>query len=101
MALFSKEYRYLMAGLGIGYGAGLATPHLLPVVPGMARPLAKATLKAGLVGIERGRELLAHLREELEDVVAEVREELAEHAEAEPSEPEEISSPAMASEGRA
>lgn len=101
MALFSKEYRYLMAGLGIGYGAGLATPHLLPVVPEVARPLAKATLKAGLIGIERGREFLAHLREELEDVVAEVREELAEEAEVEVGESASTPAVVIGDEGRA
>lgn len=75
----------LFVGIAVGVGLKWLSPHLLPVVAELLSPLtrldvkprAKAGLKAGWLGLERGRELFAYLGETVQDVVAEAREELA------------------------
>jgi hypothetical protein len=73
-----------VTGIAVGIGLKWLSPHLLPVVGELlspltrldVKPLAKASLKAGWLGLERGRELLAYVGETVQDVVAEAREEL-------------------------
>ena len=60
-------------GLAIGPGIGAVGLVLVPAL----RPVAKAALKSGILLVEKGRELVAEAGETLEDVVAEVRAELA------------------------
>jgi Protein of unknown function (DUF5132) len=74
----------LVVGLAVGIGLKWLSPYFLPLVGELISPLtrldvkpfAKASLKAGWLGMERGRELLARLGETVQDVVAEAREEL-------------------------
>jgi hypothetical protein len=66
--------------LFIGYVAGAASmalmPVLVPAVKEVARPVAKAFLKHGLIGIERLRSTIARATESMEDLAAEVRAEV-------------------------
>jgi len=66
--------------LFIGYIAGAATmalaPVLVPAVKEVARPVAKAFLKHGLIGMERLRGAVARATESIEDLAAEVRAEV-------------------------
>lgn len=60
-------------GVALGVGVATAAAFLLPAV----RPVARAVLKSGLIAFERSRELVAEAGEAFEDLVAEVRAELA------------------------
>ncbi len=60
-------------GAAIGIGVATAAAFLLPAV----RPVARAVLKTGLVCFERSRELIAEAGEAFEDLVAEVKADLA------------------------
>jgi len=64
-------------GLALGITAVVLAPIILPVVTRAARPLAHAAVKTGMIFYERGREAVAEAQEVLEDVIAEVRAELA------------------------
>jgi hypothetical protein len=76
--------KLFVTGIAVGIGLKWLSPHFLPVVGELlspltrldVKPLAKAGLKAGWLGLERGRELLSYLGETVQDVVAEAREEL-------------------------
>lgn len=61
-------------GVAIGVGVAAAVP-LLAVV---ARPAARSMMKTGILFFEKGREFLAAAEENFEDMVAEVKSELAE-----------------------
>jgi hypothetical protein len=73
-----------VAGVAVGIGIKWLSPYLAPVLGALVspitrlevKPLAKASLKAGWIGLERGRELFAYLGETVQDVFAEAREEL-------------------------
>jgi len=60
-------------GVAIGVGVAAAGAFLLPAV----RPVAKAMLKTGVLCFEKGREMVAEAGEAFEDIVAEVKAELA------------------------
>lgn len=60
-------------GVAIGFGVITAAAVLLPA----AKPVARAALKLGLLSFEKGRELAVEAGEAFEDLVAEVRAELA------------------------
>jgi hypothetical protein len=74
----------LAAGVAIGFGIKWAAPYLAPVLGALispitrleVKPLAKASLKAGWIGLERSREFFAYLGETMQDVLAEAKEEL-------------------------
>jgi hypothetical protein len=66
-------------GLAIGIGAALLAPVVLPALAGLAKPLARAAIKAGIIAYEKGREAAAEFGEVMEDLVAEARAELEQH----------------------
>lgn len=80
----------IAVGIVAGIGLKWASPFIAPVLGALVRPLfadglkplTKASLKLGFLGVERGRELLAHLAEALQDSVAEARAELLRDAQA-------------------
>lgn len=76
MPFLSSRARYILFGAGIGAGVVLLTPIVVPVVIAVARPLTKALLKQTLIAVERSREGAARFWEGLEDLVAEVRDEV-------------------------
>lgn len=67
----------VVTGLGIGIGALILAPVIIPLVATIAKPLVKATIKGGLILYERGREVVAEAGEVVEDLVAEVKAEMA------------------------
>ncbi|MBK1705078.1 hypothetical protein CKO40_11120 [Halochromatium glycolicum] len=60
----------------IGVGVAIAVPVAVAVLAPYLRPAARSLVKAGLMVAERGREVTAELGEAMDDLVAEVREEL-------------------------
>jgi hypothetical protein len=65
-------------GIIAGIGAILLAPVIIPIVAGIGKPLAKSVIKGGLVAYEKSKGVLAEMSETWEDIVAEVRAELAE-----------------------
>jgi hypothetical protein len=78
----------LAVGIVVGVGLKWVVPYVLPVVGALVRPitninvkpLAKAGIKVGWLGLERGRELVAYLGETMQDALAEARHELVRDA---------------------
>ena len=71
----------VLGGLAVGVGAMILAPILLPVLKNVAKPLAKEAVKGGIAVCRKGRELVADASEGIEDIVAEVKAELAESRE--------------------
>ena len=60
-------------GLLIGVGAALAAPVILPAAGAVVRPVAKGLIWGVLVAGDKVKELFAETREQMNDLVAEVR----------------------------
>ena len=79
MAIFQNGLKgNILSGLAIGIGSAVLAPIVIPVIATVAKPLAKATIKGGLMLFEKGKELAAEAQETLEDMVAEAKAELTE-----------------------
>lgn len=76
MALLDKDARQTLIGIGIGLGFAALLPVVKPILKDAGRPLAKASIKGGILAYEKGREIAAHWGEVLEDLVVEVRAEM-------------------------
>jgi hypothetical protein len=63
----------IITGLVVGIGVAVVAPIVMP----MLRPLAKSVIKAGLIAYDQGRVALAEAAEVTEDLLAEVRSEMA------------------------
>jgi hypothetical protein len=85
MALIDKDARNILVGVGVGLGVSALLPVLGAIFKDAGRPLAKASIKTGLVTFEKGREKMAHWGEVFEDLVAEAKAELAAESEQAPS----------------
>lgn len=72
--------RNFLLGVVVGGAALAAGAVFLPGLMRVARPAAKATMKAGLAAYQRGSETFAELGEAAEDLYAEVQSELADEA---------------------
>ncbi len=72
-----------MRGLGLGLTAAMLVPVVISALAPVVRPLARSALKGGIKLYEMGRETFEQLGETVEDIVAEVQEELVEAHEAE------------------
>lgn len=77
--LFSKP---AVRNTAIGIGIAVAVPVAVAVLAPYVRPAARSLVKGGLLVFERGREVTAELGEAMDDLVAEVREELHDEREA-------------------
>jgi hypothetical protein len=77
MALIENGSRGFVVGMLTGIGIAVAGRALFGPLRPIGRPLAKVTLKTGLAAMERTREKLAEYGETLEDLLAEVRVEMA------------------------
>ena len=64
-------------GVALGVAAAVLAPFVVPVLTQTARPLARTLIKTGIILYHKGRETLAEAEETFEDLVAEVRAELA------------------------
>ncbi len=65
-------------GIAAGVGAIVLAPLLVPAVAKVGKPVAKAVIKGGIVAYEKSRTTFAEAGEAIEDLVAEVKAELAE-----------------------
>ena len=68
-------------GIAAGLGAVVLAPVLIPAVAKASKPVAKALIKGGIIAYEKSKSALAETGEVLEDLVAEVKAELAEEEE--------------------
>jgi len=78
-------------GVAIGIGLALVLPAAATAMAPALRPLARSLLKTGMLALEKGREASAEFGEMVEDLYAEVQEELRDShldTEAEASPPE-------------
>lgn len=60
----------------IGIGVAILVPVAVKYLAPFIRPVARSTVKAGLLALEKGRETAAELGEIFDDLIAEVREEM-------------------------
>jgi hypothetical protein len=60
----------------IGIGIAILVPVVARAVAPFVRPVARSALKMGVVAYEKGREAIAEFGEIVDDMVAEVREEM-------------------------
>lgn len=76
----------VIGGIGMKWVAPLVVPVLGALIRPLAqvnvKPLAKAGIKVGWLGLERGRELASYLGETMQDAIAEARHELAREGQA-------------------
>jgi hypothetical protein len=66
----------LTRGIAIGLGAAVLIPIAAVALAPYARPAARTALKLGILGLAKAREAAASLAETLEDLSAEVQDEL-------------------------
>jgi len=83
MAFIEDITKGSMATVLVGIGVALAAPTILPALASGLRPLAKAVIKGGVLVYDAAKEAVAEAGEQLNDLVAEARTELAESAKAE------------------
>ena len=89
MAIFQDGLkRNILFGLAIGIGSAVLAPIVIPILASVVKPIAKATIKGGLMLFERGKELAAEAQESMEDMVAEAKAELSEEQKGSASMPE-------------
>ncbi len=65
-------------GIAAGLGAVVLAPVLIPAVAKASKPVAKALIKGGMIAYKKSKSAIAETGEVLEDLVAEVKAELAE-----------------------
>jgi hypothetical protein len=76
MALFDDGTRGYIIGAAAALAAAAVIREFGTEFRDLGRPLAKATIKSGLALLDKGREVMAHLSETVEDLVVEARYEL-------------------------
>jgi hypothetical protein len=76
MALFDNGLKW-GTGLAVGIGVLILAPVAIPAVAAIVRPIAKATIKSGLILVEKTKELVAETKETIEDMKAEAEAEMA------------------------
>jgi hypothetical protein len=64
-------------GAALGVGAALVAVAAIPAIVAATRPLVRVAVKSSLLLLEKGREVVAEAGEHMEDLVAEVKAELA------------------------
>jgi len=78
MALLEDLTESLWPNALIGVGAVLLAPVIVPAVAGGLRPVVKALVKGGIMVTDKVNSMVAEAGEQLDDLVAEVRAEIAE-----------------------
>jgi hypothetical protein len=69
----------IVENLGIpGIAAIVLLPIIVPVAGKVAKPIAKAAIKGGIVLYQQGKGVIAEVGETLEDIIAEAKSELTE-----------------------
>ncbi len=69
MALFDNGLK-IGTGLAIGLGIIILAPAIAPAVAAVVRPVAKASIKSGVILFEKARELITEAMESVEDLAA-------------------------------
>lgn len=69
--------------IAVGAGAVLLAPIILPFVAGLLRPLAKGSIKGGIIAYEKAKLLGTEAMESLEDLAAEAKKEADDYLDAE------------------
>lgn len=78
---FIPEIDEVLENLGIpGIAAIVLLPVIVPVAGKVAKPIAKAAIKGGIVLYEQGKGVIAEVGETLEDLITEAKAELEEQA---------------------
>jgi hypothetical protein len=77
MNLLGTSFRF-GGGLVVGAAVVLLAPILLPVLAGIARPVAKGLIKGGILAYEGMKVAIAEAQETIEDVAAEAAAEIVE-----------------------
>jgi hypothetical protein len=67
----------LGTGLAVGLGVAILAPMVLPLLAAIVRPIAKGAIKTGMVLFQKGRIMAAEAVENLEDLAAEAKAEMA------------------------
>jgi Protein of unknown function (DUF5132) len=78
MALFDDLTESLWPNALIGVGAVLLAPVIVPAIAGGLRPVVKTLVKGGIMITDKVNSMVAEAGEQLDDLVAEVRAEMAE-----------------------
>lgn len=73
----------LLKGTAIGIGLTVLVPVALAIVIPVVRPIVRSAVKAGIHVYERGREVVQEFAEAVDDVRAEVQQELLDAREGE------------------
>jgi hypothetical protein len=82
MGIFENGWKgNILSGLAIGIGGAILAPVVLPVVASVAKPIVKAAIKGGILLYEKGKESVSEVSEVFEDLVAEVKSEMAHQSE--------------------
>jgi hypothetical protein len=66
------------AGFITGFGTGFVTREIIPVVREIANPIFKVSTRAAIKMFERSREIFAYVGESVEDIFAEVQDDMKE-----------------------
>jgi len=72
----------LLKGVAIGIGVAILVPVAIAALAPALKPLARSAMKAGIRVYEQGREALEGVGEAIDDIVAEVEEEMVDAREA-------------------
>ena len=66
----------LLKGVAMGIGVVILVPLAIAALAPVVKPLARSAMKAGIRVYEKGRESLEEFGETVDDIVAEVEEEM-------------------------
>ena len=66
----------LLKGVAIGIGAAILVPLVIAALAPVVKPLARSAMKSGILAYEKLRESVEAFGETVEDMVAEVEEEM-------------------------
>ena len=77
MPNFQDIFKNDPARIALGVGAAVVALAAIPAIVHAGRPIARVALKSGLLLLEKSREAIAEAGENIEDLVAEVRAEMA------------------------
>ncbi len=66
----------LVRGVAIGVGIAVLVPLAIVTLAPIVKPLARSAMKAGIRAYEKGRESLEEFGETVDDIIAEVEEEM-------------------------
>ena len=66
----------LLKGVAIGFGAALLVPVVVSALLPIIKPVARSALKTGIRAYEKTRETVEEISETVDDLIAEVEEEM-------------------------